>query len=198
MTFVRSILKSDSAEDVRSSDELVKRVKIYPLSNSKNPPTQKFDDMTDIVYDGLIRYHESLYTNLARILNEEPVPPRDLEMMGMLLPLGIEEGKEFKPNATTLSQLKEAAGEAHNWLGESLAKFVTEWGPGSQWYVPGPPIAQRQNFIGRPRTTSTSTRVQSRYLRSSRRQRNSVRGASTWAPTMTAAARICVARMSID
>jgi hypothetical protein len=45
-----------------AADELVKRV--------KNPPTQKFVDMTDIVYDGLIRYDESLYTNLARILSE--------------------------------------------------------------------------------------------------------------------------------
>ena len=33
-------------------------------------------------------------------------------MMGMLLPLGIERGKEFKPDAATVVLLKTAAAEA--------------------------------------------------------------------------------------
>jgi hypothetical protein len=37
-------------------------------------------------------------------------------MMGMLLPLGIEKGKEFKPDAATVTQLNSAAAEAHAWL----------------------------------------------------------------------------------
>jgi hypothetical protein len=43
------------------------------------------------------------FTALARVLNEETVQPRDLQMMGMLLPLGIERGKEFKPDADTVA-----------------------------------------------------------------------------------------------
>jgi hypothetical protein len=101
MVFVRSILKSASEEAVRAGNELVKQVKIYPLSKADSPPPQKFVDMTDILYDGLFRYDESLYASLARILNEEPVQPRDLEIMGLILPLGIEKGKEFKPDAAT-------------------------------------------------------------------------------------------------
>jgi hypothetical protein len=31
------------------------------------------------------------------MLNEEPAQNQDLQMMGMLLPLGIEKGKDFKP-----------------------------------------------------------------------------------------------------
>jgi hypothetical protein len=31
------------------------------------------------------------------MLNEEPAQSQDLQMMGMLLPLGIEKGKDFKP-----------------------------------------------------------------------------------------------------
>ena len=31
------------------------------------------------------------------MLNEEPARSQDLQMMGMLLPLGIEKGKDFKP-----------------------------------------------------------------------------------------------------
>ena len=103
MTLVRSILASSSEDDVRKGDELVKQVKIYPLAKADNPPTQRFVEMTDTIYDGLVRYDESLYTSLARMLNEEPVQPRDLQMMGMILPLGIEKGKEFKPDAATVA-----------------------------------------------------------------------------------------------
>ena len=119
---------------------------IYPLSKAGSPPPQKFVDMTDTLYDGLVRYDESLYASLTRMLNEEPVQPRDLEMMGLILPLGIEKGKEFKPDAAATTQLKAAADEAHAWLTDKLVTAVTEWWPGSQWYLPGPPIAPKTEF----------------------------------------------------
>ena len=67
----------------------MKLVKVYPLAKASNPPAQRFVDMTDIMYEGLVHYDESFYTSLARMLNEEPVQPEDLQMMGMLLPLGM-------------------------------------------------------------------------------------------------------------
>ena len=88
-TTIRSILASNSEEDERNGDALVKQIKIYPLAKAGNPPAQRFVDMTDIMYDGLVHYDESIYTSLARMLNEEPVQPQDLQMMGMLLPLDV-------------------------------------------------------------------------------------------------------------
>jgi hypothetical protein len=85
--------------------------------------------------------------SLARMLNEEPVQPQDLQMMGMLLPLGIEKGKDFKPDAATVVQLKSAASEAHAWLLAQFATFVAEWWPNSsQWKVPLAPIAAKTEF----------------------------------------------------
>ena len=78
--------------------------------------------MTDVLYDGLINYDETFFISLAHVLNEEPVQPRDLEMMGMLLPLGIEKGKEFKP----------AAAEALAWLNYKATTDTTPWWPNSQ------------------------------------------------------------------
>jgi hypothetical protein len=74
------------------------------------------------------------YTSLARMLNEKPVEPRDLEMMGMLLPLGIEKGKDFKPEGGMIRELKSAAQEAHVWL--ATDRF---W-PDGKWVIPTPPI----------------------------------------------------------
>jgi hypothetical protein len=57
-------------------------------------------------------------------------------MMGMLLPLGIEKGKDFKPDAATVVELNSAAAEAHAWLLAQAPTFVVNWWPGSQWKVP--------------------------------------------------------------
>jgi hypothetical protein len=35
------------------------------------------------------------------MLNEEPAQSQDLQMMGMLLPLGIEKDRDFKPDVAT-------------------------------------------------------------------------------------------------
>jgi hypothetical protein len=81
------------------------------------------------------------------MLNEEPVQQRDLEMMGMPLPLGIEKGKQFKPDAALTAELKSAAQEAHAWLIEGLPRTSTErlW-PESKWVIPAPPIGIKTLF----------------------------------------------------
>ena len=104
MTLLRSILRSLSEEDVRAGDTLVGQVKIYPLSKAADPPAQSLLDMTDVMFNGLVKYDESFFGSLARALDEETVQRRDMQMLGMLLPLGIEKGKAFTPDAATFAQ----------------------------------------------------------------------------------------------
>jgi hypothetical protein len=68
-------------------------------------------------------------------------------MMGMLLPLGIEKGKEFKPDTAMTAGLKSAAREAQDWLIEGLVRTCTEglW-PDSKWVIPTPPIGVKTLF----------------------------------------------------
>ncbi len=146
MTLLRSILASDSESDVRAGDELVKQVKVYPLSQAANPPAQRLLDMTDVMYNGLVKFDESFFTSLSRMLNEETVQPRDLQMMGMLLPLGIERGKELQPHAATVAVLKKAAAQAQAWLMYKVTTDVTPWWPDSQWIIPSPPITMPTAF----------------------------------------------------
>jgi len=98
------------------------------------------------MYNGLVKYDASFFTSLARVLNEETVEPRDLEMMRMILPLGIEKGKEFKPDAATVAVLNSAAMEAQAWLMYKATTDVTPWWRGSQWCVPSPPITMPTGF----------------------------------------------------
>jgi hypothetical protein len=146
MTLLRSILDSASEKDLEAANELVKQVKIYPLSKAANPPAQRLIDLSDVMFNGLVKYDETFFTILARVLNEETLQPRDMQIMGMLLPLGIEKGKEFKPDAATLPLLRSAAKEALAWLMDKAATDVTPWWPDSQWCIPTPPITMPTAF----------------------------------------------------
>ena len=55
-------------------------------------------------------------------------------MMGMRLPLGIEKGKDFKPDVATVARLNSAAAEAHAWLLAQIPTFVAD----VQKRTPGP------------------------------------------------------------
>ena len=151
-TLLRSILASRSEDDVRKGDELVKQVKVYPLSKASNPPEPHFIDMTDKLYNAVVPYDDSFFDSLARVINEEPVQSRDLQMLGMLLPLGIEKDKEFKPDAATRAQLKTAAAEAQAWLidgiistsPELLARRKMEHPCSADWRKDGIPLGGPQ------------------------------------------------------
>ena len=56
MTLLRSILASADEKDVQAGDELVKHVKVYPLSKAANPPAQRLLDMSEIMYNGLVNF----------------------------------------------------------------------------------------------------------------------------------------------
>jgi hypothetical protein len=131
---------------VSAGNAQVKQLKVYPLSEAAHPPVQRLIDMTDTQYNGLTNYDLSLYTSLAGMLNEEPVQPRDLQMMGMLLPIGIEKGTPFKPDAATVAQLNSAGAAAHAWLVAQSVTAITPWWPKSQWVIPAAPIGVKTLF----------------------------------------------------
>lgn len=146
MTLLRSILASMSEKDVQAGNGLVNQVKVYPLTQAANPPVQKYLDMTEILYNGLIKYDESFFSSLSRMLDEEVVQPRDLQMRGMLLPLGIEKGKEFNPDNETKALMNSAAKEALAWLMYKATTDVTPWWTESQWCLTSPPITAPTKF----------------------------------------------------
>ena len=146
-TLLRSILASRSEADVRTGDALVKQLKIYPLSKAGNRPEPHFVDMTDKLYNAVVPYDDSLYVSLARVINEEPVQSRDLQMLGMLLPLGIEKGTEFKPSPATLAQLKTAATEAHAWLINGIVSTFDRYYPDRNWTIPTSAIGIKTEFL---------------------------------------------------
>jgi len=79
---------------------------------------------------------ESFYAVLAKMVNEEPVIPRDLAMMYMLRSIGIEKGKEFKPDAATNAIFKGAIGEAKAYVQNLQLATLRPYWDGAQWGLP--------------------------------------------------------------
>ena len=144
---VRSILASNSEEDVRNGDALVKKIKVYPLSEVGSPPQQRFIDMTGVLYEPAVPYDVGFYVSLARMISEEPAQTKDLEMLGMLLPLGIEKGKTFDPDAPTRSVLNSAAREAQAWLLDGISRVSVKWWPDEHWALPTAPVGLKTTFL---------------------------------------------------
>src|SRR5215470_835472 len=69
---LRSNLKSHSDADVAAAIEYGKRARLYPLSESPNPPETTFTDVKDIDFDSTIKYDPSFFESLNRIVQSEP------------------------------------------------------------------------------------------------------------------------------
>jgi hypothetical protein len=143
---LRVITKTENAEDVRDAMAYLKQLKSYPISKENAPPEQRFIDIAATLWDGIVRFDTSFYTSLARMVNEEPIQPRDLEMMGMLRLLGIEKGSDFRPDAATQAALDDAVRETHAWFMDKLVTFGVRFWPDRGWDIPAPPIAARTLF----------------------------------------------------
>jgi hypothetical protein len=118
---VRGIVQND---DKDAAVQNVKRVKVYPLSASSNPKPNKFTTMSGKVMDTTPPAGMEYWERLAAFINNNPVQARDLFYMGMLKPLGIEKGKEFKPDARQRAILEEAAR-----IGDAMGRVMLFEGP---------------------------------------------------------------------
>jgi hypothetical protein len=92
----RSNLDSHSDADVAKSLAYGKRVKIYSLSQASNPSPTVFTDVKDVLYDSTIRYDESFFESLNRIVQSEPWLDRDWVMIDQLKSLGIEKRQTLR------------------------------------------------------------------------------------------------------
>ena len=142
----RVITHGSSDADVANAIAMVKQIKVYPLSKAANPPATRYVDMVSKVFDGIVRYDESFYASLANMINEEPVLPRDKQMLGMLRTLGIEKGKAFTPDPATQAVLKQAISEAHAWFMERLVTFGQRYWPDGKWDTLVSPVGPTTGF----------------------------------------------------
>ena len=145
----RSNLKSHDDADVAKSIAYAKQIKIYPLSQASNPPATVFTDVKDVLFDSTIRYDDSFFTHLDRIVQSEPWLDRDRAMIDQLRSIGIEKGKPFAPDAATKQALADGITEAHAWMAAKYDGGLPPFFAGTHWTYPAHPDmlkAAAENF----------------------------------------------------
>jgi hypothetical protein len=146
---IRSNLKSHSDADVARSVAYAKQLKIYPLSQASNPPATVFTNVKDILFDSTIRYDESFFGNLDRMVQSEPWLDRDRAMIDHLRSIGIEKGKPFAPDAAMKRALIDGIADAHMWLAAKYDAGLPPFFEGTHWTYPAHPEvlkAASENF----------------------------------------------------
>ena len=116
--------------------EYSKRLKVFPLAEAVNPEPNKYIDAYPLAWSTIPGFDLGFFQDIARIVAEEPVQPRDLAMMGMLSSLGIQKDKPFAPDEDMVNSLTQGAALAEAVLQENFLTpgrtTVTFW-PDGQW-----------------------------------------------------------------
>lgn len=135
---LRSILSSGSDADLAKAVEYGKRIKIYPLTEAKDPPPTVFVDAAGVLYDATIPYDLRFFESLDRVIQHEPWLERDRVMIDTLRMIGIEKGKPFAPDAERIQDLHQAASLAHAFLDGKYKETVSNgaFAEGSRWAFP--------------------------------------------------------------
>lgn len=134
-SILRATPASPSDADVANALDLVKQIKLYPLSEAAHPRAQRYIDISGTVVDGIPQFDASFYERLARMVSEETVQPRDLVAMGQLHSLGIAKGAEFAPDAHMHELFTMAIAEAHARFVQNALAIHGYW-PDSHWGLP--------------------------------------------------------------
>jgi hypothetical protein len=130
---LRAIPSTSPDADVAKAVVLGKKLRLYPLAQAANPPEPRFIDMAGKLFDGIVRFDESFFASLGRMVNEERVQAHDPALAALLQGLRIDKGKQIQLNAQTLAALKQALGEAKVQLRQALTEHLEVFWPGSRW-----------------------------------------------------------------
>lgn len=131
---LRSNLKSHDVADVEKSVAYGKKIKIYPMPVTDNPPATVFTDAYDVLFDATIRYDASFFENLNRVVQSEPWLNRDRVMIDQLKTLGIEKGKPYQPKPETTAIFDASAREAHAILSQRYDQGFPVINEGIRWF----------------------------------------------------------------
>ena len=84
-------------------------LKVYPLAEKSNPKPVQYYDVSNKYLNTLHAQDITFFHEVNEVVQEENNEAFDPEVLGMLASIGIEKGKEFKPDARMTKILSEAA-----------------------------------------------------------------------------------------
>ncbi len=134
----RAITEDASQGAVDRALNLVKQIRIYPFAKAANPPATRAIDVAGKLFDAIMHYDDTFFAALAKMVSEEPILPRDADIVESLKQLGIEKGKQFAPDESIRSELEAAARDAQQQLIASEPREGEPFWPNGAWRSASP------------------------------------------------------------
>ena len=107
-----------------------KYFKIYPLSQKNNPPAMEFKNISDAKQCTIGAMDYNFWNDVNSVIQRETLYGLNPETRGLLAAIGIEKGKEFKPDERMKNTLTEAAD-----IGSITARALTAYPRDTRFYV---------------------------------------------------------------
>jgi hypothetical protein len=118
------LLRASIADGVDKAEKLVKdNLKVYPFSKKDSPPTMEFTSGSGKAFNTIHANDFTFYEELNAVIQYEPYGFIDAERRGLFASIGIEKGKEFKPDARMKKTLIDAVA-----IGNAAARSIV-WYP---------------------------------------------------------------------
>lgn len=122
--------------DAKEARATLEAHRLYAWDARGNPPAMKITSVGGRAWTSAQPVDLAYWSQLADVLEPEPIEPRDGYFMAMLAPLGIEKGKPFNPDARLKKILTDAAV-----VGDAMARTIAyakrvpgaEVWPGKRW-----------------------------------------------------------------
>jgi hypothetical protein len=127
-------------KDPKQLEEPVKvmeQTRIYPLGKEATAKPMQFSNASATPANMLYPEDGTAFDMLDRFIQHEYVDPRDFQMRGVLATLGIEQGKQFSPDAKTKTLLDLGAKTAFR-IGHIIPYSGPKYYPDRQWLNPFP------------------------------------------------------------
>jgi hypothetical protein len=116
--------------DPKPGVDLVKKfTKVYPVSQSSNPPQMTFVDMSAKPFNTVAPADYSFWELLNQVVQEEPTESLDQIRLGYYASIGIQKGKPFSPDERMKKILTEAAA-----VGDATARTISFHTRGREGY----------------------------------------------------------------
>jgi hypothetical protein len=125
---LRAIPEGVDDDAVTRALALVHQIRIYPLARASAPPTQRFIDMSGMMFDAIVKFDASFFERLSRILGEEPALARDADRMQALA--------ELDPATAPRDLLAFAARSAYELFMRCAKEEGSIYWPARQWRWP--------------------------------------------------------------
>ena len=135
--FFRAFVKDG---DFAGTAKFVKaNCKVYPLSQAKNPPEQKFVNLSGQKMNTIHANDFQFYEELNAVIQYEPADSFNPELVGLFASIGIKKGQPFAPDARMKEILTDAVA-----IGNATARAIcfrprkkdVYFYPDRQWYSP--------------------------------------------------------------